>query len=274
MTNYTKWMLSLVVLMLAVSVIVIWTIQKRFNETENITIQESVNRIESLYSGKIESFEKKGDVFYMSLERNQNTYNIEVDSKTGDIINLSKKIVENGNPEAANIKSIEEIKDIINSQYKGTVHSIALQMNGPTPQYIVEITENEVLKTIIVDAETGAVDSENVREQTGTNPSVVVISSEKARDIALSRLDGIVQYVVFEQSSNGGYYLVEITTPEQRAIFEIHAISGKVLSVTRHQTHYSESDDDDNDDDDKNDSEIDDNDEDEDDADDEVEEDD
>ncbi len=74
-----------------------------------------------------------------------------------------------------------------------------------------------------------------MKEQTPTQPTVTAISSEKAKQIALSQLNGSVQYVVFEESSDGGYYLVEISNTKQNAVFEIHAISGKVQSVTRTQ---------------------------------------
>lgn len=252
MTNYTKWMLGFVTLLLVVSFVVIWNIQERFSETKEFSIQEIADRVESLYSGKVESFEQKDDVFHFTLERNNSFYNVVVDSSTGDFIDFVKV----NSSDSTNIMSDAEIRTILTTKIKGTIDTIALQMNAPTPQYIVEVTENEVLKTIVVNAETGEIVSEKVKEQTPTMPTVTAISSDKAKQIALSQLNGTVQYIVFEPSSDGGYYLVEIAASQQKAVFEIHAISGKVLSVTRVQN--SDDDDDDEDEDDDDDDENDD----------------
>lgn len=242
MTYYTKWMLGLVVLMLAVSFIVIWNIQDRYFETEELTIQEATSQIETLYSGKVGSFEQKGEVFYLSLERNESTYEIHVDSETGNIISFHK--TSNENPDTIDIKTEEEIRTLLTSQNKGTIKTINLHQNGPTPQYLVEMIENETLKTLVVHAKSGEILSEKAKVQTPIEPATA-ISSDKAKQIALSQLNGTVQYVAFEQSSDGGYYLVEVSTADQKAVFEIHAITGKVKSVTRN--HYASDDDDDDD---------------------------
>lgn len=240
MTNYTKWTLGFVALLLVVSFIVIWNIQDRFSETKEFSIQDIRDRVELLYSGKVESFEQKEDQYQFTLERNNSTYNVVVDSNTGDFIDFVK--LESSDSKI--IMSDEEIRTLLNTKLKGSIVTISLQMNGPVPQYVVEVTENEVLKTLVVNAETGEIVSEKVNEQTPSAPTVTAISSEKAKQIALSQLNGSVKYIVFKASNDGGYYLVEVENTQQTAVFEIHAISGKVLSVTR------ELNDDDDDDDD------------------------
>ncbi len=94
-------------------IIVIWNIQDLFSETKELTIQDAAHRIESLYSGKVESFEQKENVYYLALDRNENTYDIQVDSKTGNIIKFSKVNNENNKPESNNIKSKEEIQTLL-----------------------------------------------------------------------------------------------------------------------------------------------------------------
>ena len=56
-------------------------------------------------------------------------------------------------------------------------------------------------------------------------------------EIALGQLQGEVEYVVFEKTKDGGYYLVEIEQDNEEsddleAVFQIHAISGEIVSVT------------------------------------------
>ncbi|WP_313470607.1 PepSY domain-containing protein [Lysinibacillus sp.] len=50
--------------------------------------------------------------------------------------------------------------------------------------------------------------------------------------IALGQLTGEVDSVDFEETAEGGYYLVEIETQDDEATFQIHAVSGEVLSIT------------------------------------------
>lgn len=59
-----------------------------------------------------------------------------------------------------------------------------------------------------------------------------IITEQQAVQIALEQLKGEVDSVDFEETSEGGYYLVEIETQDDEATFQIHAVSGKVLSVT------------------------------------------
>ncbi|CAM5221104.1 Peptidase YpeB-like protein OS=Ureibacillus acetophenoni OX=614649 GN=SAMN05877842_1085 PE=4 SV=1 [Ureibacillus acetophenoni] len=221
MTNFSKWTIGLVVLMLFVSFIVIWNIQSQFFKSEGITIQEATTQIETLYSGKVESFEQKNNVYYLSLKRNKNIYDIQVDPSTGKVIHFSKVKGASSDPTTTNLKTADEIRTLISSQNKGTILTIALQKNASVPQYIVEITDNDTLKTLIVHAETGVILSKTTKEVAPTKPTVTAISSEMAKQIALSHLYGNVNYVVFEEEDDGGYYLVEISNAEQKAVLQI-----------------------------------------------------
>ncbi|MDN4494911.1 PepSY domain-containing protein [Ureibacillus aquaedulcis] len=255
MTTYTKWMISLVVLMITVTVFVIWLIQDRlFETTEQLTVDEASKLVTDLYGGSVEDFEEKNDIYYMTLLRNHLTYDFQVDSKTGNILQVSS--VGNKSPDAlTNVKTKDEIRILLKDQQRGTVHSISYKDSGEEPQYIVELTEQETLKTLIVNAITGEILSENIKQQNANDhQTVTIISSEKAKQIALSQLNGSVEYVVYEDDSEGGYYLVEIDGENQEATFQIHAISGKVMSVSDNDDDEDDSDaeedaNDDNDDD-------------------------
>jgi len=61
----------------------------------------------------------------------------------------------------------------------------------------------------------------------------VLISEKQAMKIALGQLKGEVEDIEFVRTNDGGYYLVEIDdNKDNEATFQIHAISGKILSVT------------------------------------------
>lgn len=234
MTNYTKWMISLVVLMLAVTIFVIWVIQDRFFDSDELTVDEATKKIETLYGGTVESFEENEDIFYMSFEKNNETYHLQVDAETGNVLSLNKAFVNTEPNTNKMIKTEQEIRKLLSSQTIGAIQSITFQNDGDNPQYVVEITEHERLKTLIMNGITGEIISENVKDQKAHSDTSIVITSEDAKQIALSQLDGTVEYIVYEESSDGGYYLVEIDGDNAEKTFQIHAISGKILSVSQH----------------------------------------
>ena len=246
MTAYKKWMISLIILMLGITVSVIWTIQDRFYKDELITIQEASKKIEALYGGSVESFEQKGNVFYMVLEKNGLSYNLQVDAKTGELSSITK----DPNSKTA-IKTVDEVRSLLNTKKKGSILSIKLHENEEAPQYVVEASDQNTKKTIIVDAKTGEIVSEKVKEPNiASPPSSTVISIERAKQIALFQLSGTVQSVTYKDTSDGGYYLVFVNGSNMDATFEIHGISGKVLSVTQQLKPTDDDDDDDDFDDD------------------------
>ncbi|GKV69021.1 hypothetical protein NCCP2716_15190 [Sporosarcina sp. NCCP-2716] len=72
--------------------------------------------------------------------------------------------------------------------------------------------------------------------QPQTPPKTVLLTKQQAIQIALRQLNGEVDDVDFVKTTDGGYYLVEIEIdvddgPDE-ATYQIHAISGKVMSVT------------------------------------------
>ena len=247
MTTYTKWMITLVILMITITIFVIWLIQERFFESkEDLTVQEASQIIKDLYGGSVESIEEKNDIFYMTVLKNHITYDFEMDSENGNILQLSK-VDDQNLPEASpTVKTREEIRTILNGQQNGTIHSINYQNVGGQPQYIVEITDQETLKTLLMNASTGEILSEEVKLQNASETQTLsIISSEKAKQIALSQLSGAVEYVLYEDANDGGYYLVEIEGENQEATFQIHAVSGKIMSVTKQNDHDDDEDDDD-----------------------------
>lgn len=246
MTAYKKWMIILIILMLSLTSVVIWTIQERFFKQDLLTIHESAQKIEDLYGGSVESFEERGPTFYMQLDRKGVTYNIRVDGHSGDLIDITK--VKTEPKDTSTLKTIEEVRSLLMSQNKGEIGSIKLEENHETPQYVVEASSNKTQKTIIVNAKTGEIISEKVKETDVPPPPPTIISKERATQIALSQLSGKVISITFHETNEGGYYLVRIVSSKMDATFQIHAISGKVLSVTQNQR----TDDDDDDDDDNN----------------------
>lgn len=242
MSNFTKWLIGLILCMFVVTIVVVWTIQDRFFSPQPLSTAEAVAKVEELYGGTAESFEQLDDYVHVELTKNNINYIFKVDSVTGEIIITDSKQLKMAEP--VQLKTKEEVRSLLAS--KGTIQSISLQQDNE-PQYIVKITNNEVMKTVTVNAQSGEIMSVTEVAQNPPAP-ISIITKEKAKQIALSQLNGEVEYVVYEKASDGGYYLVEIDASNQDAVFQIHAISGKVMSIT--QVHDDDFDDDDDDDDD------------------------
>ena len=87
---------------------------------------------------------------------------------------------------------------------------------------------------VTIDAITGKIISETVKETTGKN---ALITQEQAIKIALGQIKSEIVDEVddfsYVKTDDGGYYLIEIDTKDNReATFQIHAISGKIMSVS------------------------------------------
>lgn len=59
-----------------------------------------------------------------------------------------------------------------------------------------------------------------------------MLTDEEAINIAQQQLKGEVDSLSYRSTSDGGYYLIEIDNGPREAVFQIHALSGEVLSVT------------------------------------------
>lgn len=59
-----------------------------------------------------------------------------------------------------------------------------------------------------------------------------MLTDDEAIKIAKKQLTGEVEALSYRSTSDGGYYLIEIDDGTREAVFQIHALSGDVLSVT------------------------------------------
>ena len=65
-----------------------------------------------------------------------------------------------------------------------------------------------------------------------TEQKPILLTEQQAISIASTQFTGEVEDVDFENTADGGYYLIEIDTAEEEVTVQIHAITGKILSVS------------------------------------------
>ncbi|EON73673.1 PepSY domain-containing protein [Lysinibacillus sphaericus] len=217
-----KWVIPIFVITL-LSSFLLWFLQNRFFHVEPLSEAGAVMRIEELYSGHVEQVKKKGDNYKIVFLRNGATYAVELNQHTQQVANLTVKDT------ASNLLNEEQIRQRALAHSPGKVESVTLTDSI----YTVQVKKEEIEKKLTLDAYTGEVLSEtDVQPVTERENGTSVISEQQAIQIALQQLNGEVDSVDFEETKDGGYYLVEIETDKDEAVFQIHGVSGKVMSVT------------------------------------------
>ena len=239
MKLFTKsWFLPLVITLIILVVGSIF-VMKFTSRVETVSTDEIRNRIEQMYGGTVSNLILKNDQYIAKLERQNGLYEVTAEASKGTIMSIT--LLEQPDVQPLTIKSKESIQSIVSKEYKGTIERIVLSSNSETPFYSVDIAKDETLVTLTIDATTGTlVNSKEVQ----STAEQALINKEQAITIAKTQLNGEVQYTTYENASDGGYYLIEIESEDDReAVIQVHGVSGEVLSVT-----WDDQDDDDDDD--------------------------
>ncbi|HJF34266.1 MAG TPA: PepSY domain-containing protein [Sporosarcina psychrophila] len=198
------------------------------NKKAPIAADEIRAQLESMYGGTVNQIAMEDGVYKAEMSRSGASYTAEIDATTGSVIALLQ--TGEKKEEVPQVLSEAEVKGIIAEKYSGEVERISLNTSEEVPVYEVKLSKDPKFTKVTVDANTGKTISENVKETIEEN---VLITKEKAIAIAQKQLKGEVDDVSYEKTNDGGYYLIEIESADDReGTFQIHAISGKVMSVT------------------------------------------
>ncbi|MFD1206300.1 PepSY domain-containing protein [Sporosarcina contaminans] len=193
------WFLPIVLTILIVFIGNYYT--KQFiTQAETLPEDKVRTQLEGMYDGKVDRLSLKGSMYEAELVRNNGAYLAEVDAETGKVLSLiqtkENKVDESiaSNEETVGQPEATQQKPVANKKEK------------------------------------------HAESQTPSKKETVLITEKEAVSIALSQLNGEVDDVDFVKTTDGGYYLVEIEVEDDsrgdEAIYQIHAISGKILSVT------------------------------------------
>ncbi len=228
MTFVTKsWFMPLLITLIILGACAIYTL-KLTNGEETISNKEIRSRIEQMYGGSVSNLIRKNDLYIAQIKRQDGLFEVVADTSKGNIVSI--KLLKQTDGQQLAIKSKEDIKSIVSKEYEGTIERIVLSRQTEHPFYAVDMAKDETLITLTVDALTGTV-LDSTEKQTTTEQAL--IKREQAITIAKTQLTGEVQYTTYEETSDGGYYLIEIESEDDReAVIQVHGVSGKILSVT------------------------------------------
>lgn len=216
-----KWVLIIIVILLLCSGTLLF-IQYRYFHVEPLSKSEAINHIEAIYKAHVTQVKKQGDTYEMFFTRDNVKYIAMLDAKTQQVTDLTIK-----EGQTKLLLTEKQIRQMVKQKY-GDVESIKLT----DTTYTVRVEKENQQKDLTVNAYSGEIVSvENVEPH---KPPVEepIITEQQAIQIALGQLTGEVDSVDFEETAEGGYYLVEIETQDDEATFQIHAVSGEVLSIT------------------------------------------
>ena len=228
MTFFTKnWFIPLLLTIIIVGAGAVYML-KLTSEEETVTKEEIQSRIEQMYGGSVSNLIRKKDRYIAQINRQDGLYEIVADTSKGDIISIT--LLEQAAKQQLPIKTKDDIQSIVSSEYEGTIERMVLSSETEQPFYAVDIAKDETLITLTIDALTGSILDSKKKQTTAEQ---ALISKDQAIIKAKTQLTGEVQYITYEETSDGGYYLIEIESEDDReAVIQVHGVSGEILSVT------------------------------------------
>lgn len=221
-----RWLIIGIVSLIMASIILLF-IQNRFFQAEPFNEAEAIQHIETIYNGQVKETEKRGNDYRMVFVRDRAIYTVLLDAASGQVRDLRLK-----EAERKLLLSEKQIKQLMESTY-GEIEKIKLNQTI----YTVQVENKDTQKELTIDAYTGKVLTEKDMQPVKQPEGGGMLSEQQAIKIALQQLNGEVDSVDYEEAEDGGYYLVEIETKDEEAVFQIHAISGQVMSVTWDKDH-------------------------------------
>jgi uncharacterized membrane protein YkoI len=207
-----------------------------FSGTAPITKAEASEMVKAQYKGEVLTVSEDKDTFVMTMELDNNQYEVKVNQETGEIANLVR--ISKGKDKNEQKISEKEIREIVRENQQGDIKSVEeKQEKGKSFYYAIVQSGTE--KTIVkLESETGKVidkvtekipDKETI--PTPQEPSKKLTEKE-ATKIALQKVQGEIDDVELEELNGVSYYLVEIEREdEQEATVQINSISGEVISI-------------------------------------------
>ena len=172
---------------------------RHITEDTSLSERQIASRVEALYGGVVDNTIKQDDVYIVTFSTEQATYEVTVDEVNGRFSHLTliyeqPTVVQDDTNEGEETTPTADTAKQPDSQVKP---SDPAKPNTPA-----------------------------------TEPKPILLTEQQVLSIASAQFTGEIEDVDFENAADGGYYLVEIDTAEEEVTVQIHAITGKILSVS------------------------------------------
>ncbi len=202
------------------------------------------SQLEKMYNGKVSDLLLNDDIYGATLTREGSIYLVRVDGATGKVISIilkepSKELVTKQKEAAEKADKKKDEPSIGKTEevpVKPAPEEPKSQPEAPKPAPAQPKPEPKQTPKPQQQQNQYNNHPNNRHENKPAQQNTVIISKQQAIKIALTQLNGEVDGVDFVQTSEGGYYLIEIEIDVEdgpdEATYQIHAISGKIMSVT------------------------------------------
>jgi len=236
MGKYRKAIFTAGILLLIT--VVSWQLMNFVTSAEPLTEEEAKKLVEDKYNGDVVEIIKNANVYKIKISLvDTGDYFVEINRKTGDVESL-QKVIAKGQEEQELTEA--DILEIVKSQQKGKLISLEKITEDNQSYYYAAVeqkTERTIFKINSVNGEIVDIEKEDVvapqpeEDHAQSNKRITV---QEAKEIALETVSGSIDDIEYEDEDGFPYYLVEIEQEhtEEEATVQIHAISGKVLSVS------------------------------------------
>jgi uncharacterized membrane protein YkoI len=229
-----SWFWVTIGLLIAVSLFTLWLqFGKLSPTTDMLTKNDAEKLIHERYQGTVTKVKFTAQQYQIEMQKQNKLYLIKMDAASGKVLSftLTSPPTESPAKTPVNELSEDEIKTIILNEVRGSIASIKRMENNQEPIYLAIINQANKQTTITVDAISGKILS---TKSDVINDPPKTLTQQEAGKIALKQIQGTIDDILLETKNEETYFLVEIETQDDRgeAIVQIHAITGKVLSIT------------------------------------------
>ncbi|MBD7985411.1 PepSY domain-containing protein [Sporosarcina sp. Sa2YVA2] len=221
----------------------------KLTKAETLSMDDIHAQLSTIYNGQVKELVLDDSIYKAKVVKAGSEYAVEVDARSGRVLSLMQT-KESMKPDVVlDDKELEVTQEpdlgAVEEPEEQEPEKVTPPAKEPVKETkpVVNKTENEKPNVGKTPAQTKP--HNNPQPKPSNKPAkapvkTVLISENQAAKIAMGQLPvgmiGEVDDVDFEESKDGGYYLVQIDIDTDddldEVTYQIHAISGKVMTVT------------------------------------------
>lgn len=200
----------------------LWLFLDRIKPADSLAVTEAREIVQEMYGGEVTEVSESKESYLFTVKTASGLYDIGVQRKNGEILKVHLK-----NPEPnEQILSEDEMKKMVHDQYGEEITRLEKRREGKRYFYYVVLNDGQFDHTIKVDAQTGSIAESDQKIGNG-------ITEKEAASITLKQVKGKVDDIDMKESDGLKYFLVEVESDQdQEATVQIHAITGKIISIS------------------------------------------
>lgn len=202
-------------------------------ENDPLSTQEIAEIISERYPGEIQSIELDYEqgvmIYFATVITDKGAYHIKLNAKTGTVLYVSHaddNFKTDGDTKMYSLKkedddSTEAIEQKASNSEKET---------GTAAEKSAEITASASSTETKKNESTSESKNSNSSSESSSNQ---MIGIEVAKEIALSKVDGVIVEIELDSDDGVTYYEIEMKTNQGEVELEIHAYTGEILSFSK-----------------------------------------